>query len=94
MVLNGRVGQVTGPFKVDKNLLENGGAISDFTPETSKPTLIKLGIQATPGTKVKINNAEIKVGKTGIYELDEIVAITYLAFPEETDDSTIVDFVY
>lgn len=40
----------------------------------------KLGIQAPPGTKALINNKEIMVGRTGIYELDEDIAITALRF--------------
>ena len=94
MILNGRIGQVTGPFVAGEDLLSAEGAISQFTPESTIPTLIKLGIQAPVGTRVKINNVEVKIGKTGIYELDSIVAIKTLIFLDETDDTVIVDFVY
>lgn len=93
-MLNGRLGQVTGPFTANVDLLDNGQAIGDFTPETTKPVLIKLGIQAEQGTIVKINNVSIKIGKTGIYELDNIVDIKSLIFPDGADSSTIIDFVY
>ena len=93
MILNGRVGQVLGPFD-ETDLLSKEGKISQFTPELNRPTLIKLGIQAPIGTIVKVNNVEIKIGKTGIYELDTIVAIRSLIFPNGADDTTIVDFVY
>ena len=43
---------------------------------------------------MKINNAEIKIGKTGIYELDEVVPVKKLIFPNGADENTIVDFVY
>lgn len=92
-MLNGRVGQVLGPFDAT-DLLSKEGAISIFTPETTAPILIKLGVQAAEGTIVKVNNAEIKIGKTGIYELDEIVPIRHLIFPNGADEDTIVDFVY
>jgi hypothetical protein len=91
--LNGRVGQVLGPFD-STNLLSDGGAIDVFTPETSSPFLTKLGIQASSGTIVSINGAEIKIGKTGIYELDNDVTVYELSFPNGADDSTIVDFIY
>ena len=94
MKLNGRVGQVLGPFAAGEDLIAEGGAISDFTPETTKPNLYKLGIQASPGTMVEVNHKPIKVGKTGIYELDVVVNITSLIFPNGADDSTIVDFIY
>lgn len=93
MALNGRVGQVLGPFDTTDLLAENG-KISEFTPETSHPILTKMGIQSTPGTIVKVNNVEIKIGKTGIYELDEVVAVKSIVFPYGADADTIVDFVY
>ena len=68
-MLNGRVGQVIGPFSANEDLLETNGAIGTFTPETTKPILYKLGIQAPEGTRVQINEATIQIGKTGIYEL-------------------------
>ena len=94
MKLNGRVGQVLGPFIAGEDLIAKGGAISEFTPEVTKPNLYKLGIQASPGTIVLVNSKTIKVGKTGIYELDEVVNITSLIFPNGGDEDTIVDFVY
>lgn len=93
MYLNGRVGQVLGPFD-STDLLDENGAISMFTPEITRPFLIKLGIQAAPGTIIKINGVEIKIGKTGIYELDNVVNVKSLSFPNGADETTIVDFVY
>lgn len=41
----------------------------------------KIGIQAPPGTKVVMNtNKTVMVGRTGIYELDDDIAITNLYF--------------
>lgn len=93
MYLNGRVGQVLGPFDSSDLIAENG-KISQFTPESSQPILSKMGIQTAPGTIIKINGTEIKVGKTGIYELDEVVNIKSLSFPYGADADTIIDFVY
>ena len=94
MRLNGRLGQVIGPFDSGVDLLADGGAISELTTETTKPVLSKLGIQAAKGTIVNINGIPIKIGKTGIYELDEVVNIKSLIFPNGADENTIVDFVY
>lgn len=93
-MLNGRIGQVLGPFEAGIDLLDDTAPIGMFTPETTRPILYKLGIQASQGTIVKINNVEIKIGKTGIYELDNIVDVRHLVFPNGADDETIVDFVY
>lgn len=93
-MLNGRIGQVIGPFDAGVDLLSNTGAIGIFTPEETKPILYKLGIQAPEGTVVNINGVNIKIGKTGIYELDNIVDVKTLNFPNGAEDSTIIDFVY
>ena len=94
MILNGRVGQVLGPFAANVDLLAEGGAISEFTPETSAPIIEKLGIQTDVGNLIEINGVQIKIGKTGIYELDNRVAIKSLKFPNGANADTIIDFVY
>ena len=93
-MLNGRIGQVIGPFTAGVDLLDNEAPIGSFTPETTRPILYKLGIQTDQGTQVKINNIIIKIGKTGIYELDNIVQIKSLIFPNGAPENTIIDFVY
>lgn len=94
MILNGRVGQVLGPFDANVDLLAEGGAISDFTPEASAPIIEKLGIQTDVGNLIEINGVQIKIGRTGIYELDNRVAVKTLKFPNGASADTIVDFVY
>ena len=93
-MLNGRVGQVIGPFTAGVDLLDDNAPIGAFTPETTRPILYKLGVQTSEGTIIKVNNVPIKIGKTGIYELDNIVDIKNLVFPEGADENTIIDFVY
>ena len=93
-MLNGRIGQVLGPFAANIDLLDDNAPIGAFTPEVTKPILYKLGIQASEGTIVKINNIPVKIGKTGIYELDNIVDVKTLVFPNGADENTIIDFVY
>ena len=92
--INGRLGQVCGPFSAGQDLMAPGGAIDTFTKETTKPHILKLGIQAPTGSYVSINNVNIRIGKTGIYELDYRVVVKSLSFPDGADESVIVDFVY
>lgn len=94
VLINGRVGQVIGPFEVDKDLIAPGGAIDEMTPETTPPKLSKLGIIAEPGTKVQINEAEVRIGPTGMYELDGTVIVKKLIFLTPTTEDSQVDFVY
>lgn len=49
---------------IDSERLKNGNWLD------SNKKIIKLGIQAEPGTKVDIDGNEIIIGRTGIYELD------------------------
>jgi hypothetical protein len=93
-MLNGRVGQVVGPFTAGLDLLEDNAPIGAFTPETTKPILYKLGIQTDEGTQVEVNGVTIKIGKTGVYELDNVVAVKTLVFPNGAPANTLVDFVY
>ena len=93
-MLNGRIGQVVGPFVAGVDLLDDNAPIGSFTPEITRPILYKLGIQAEEGTQLLINNVNIKIGKTGIYELDNVVDVKNLVFPNGADENTIIDFVY
>lgn len=94
MIQNGHIGQVRGPFVSNEDLLDDNKPIGAFTPEKERPVIIKLGIQAEEGTIVCINGANIKIGKTGIYELDNVINIKELYFPDGADENTLIDFIY
>lgn len=96
MILNNgqHVGQVSGPFAANLDLLADNGPIGIFTPEKQRPVITKLGIQAKKGTIVHINGADIKIGNTGIYELDNVINIKELYFPNGADEDTLIDFIY
>lgn len=94
MSLQGRLGQVVGPFTAGQDLLADSGPIGSLTPETTRPIIKKLGIQAEEGTIVQINNTTIKIGITGIYELDYVVDVKKIVFPNGAPAATLIDFVY
>ena len=54
--------------------------------------LSKFGIFAPEGTIILLNNKEIKIGKTKIYQIDE-VNITSIKFLENSSNEVIIDFV-
>lgn len=61
-----------------KNLFEGGGNV---VSAVSASRFTKIGIQAKPGTMVVMNESkEIMIGQSGIYELDEGIAVTSLYF--------------
>ena len=94
MRLNGRYNQVKGPFAAGVDLLAPGGAIDLATPEDTRPVLIKVGIIAAPGTKVTINDATVEISVAGGLELDEVVEVKNLIFPNGADGDVLIDFVY
>lgn len=88
--INGKPGQIYGNFPADAeiiDLIKEQDDIVDFYG------LKKLGIQASPGLIVIINDNEIKIGKTGIYELDYDVYVKSLKFKTDVTDVQI-DYVW
>lgn len=54
---------------------------SDVLKAIGASQLTKVGIQAPPGTQMVLNQIKyVMIGRTGIYELDEDIAITELYF--------------
>lgn len=54
---------------------------TDIVNQIGASQFNKVGIQASPGTQIVMNNAKtIMVGRTGIYELDDDIAITAMHF--------------
>lgn len=54
---------------------------TDIVNQIGASQFNKVGIQASPGTQIVMNNAKtIMVGRTGIYELDDDIAITAMYF--------------
>ena len=85
----GRVGQLDQTFAAEDSvitMIRKKHNLIDFKG------LVKLGIQAPVGTKFVINGETIRIGATGIYELDYTVNIKELYFLEETE--ALVDYIY
>lgn len=82
----GRLGQLLGPFSP-------GEEIINLISADTKTKNVKLGIQTTIDTIVLINGESIQIGRTGIYELDEIMNISSIIFPNGAPENTIIDYV-
>ena len=101
---NGYQGQLaalneeTKIFQKDKDLFSIIRINSKFT----EPTYLKrIGILAQPGDVIKFGNIitggslqeeEIQIGKTGIYEVDN-VKIKSLSFKENSGPDAIIDYI-
>lgn len=85
---NGRTGQLIGPFKTNLELFDLIKAESKFEDFY----IHHLGIQTDKtSVKVFINNKEIEIGKTQIYEIDN-AEIYSIRFPQRMNKNTIVDY--
>ena len=60
--------------------------------------VVRLGIQAEPGTKISINDVPILIGHTGLYELIDGIIVTSLKFISTTNPlgfkRILVDMIY
>ena len=80
------------------NLIKNKYSIFQNTSDGKNCYLSRVGIQANPGDKVLIsfvnedNSIEIEIGKTGIYEIDD-VRIDLLKFKNEIKPNVIIDYI-
>ena len=54
--------------------------------------MVKLGIQAKTGHRCRINSQEIEIGKTGIYELND-VEVDSITFVQNEGESAIIDCI-
>ena len=52
----------------------------------------KISITAPEGTKMKLNENQIRIGKTGIYEAEDL-QITSFVFLDNTSSDVIIDFI-
>ena len=56
--------------------------------------LTKIGIQGPPSLLMCINKEQIRIGKTGIYEINNGINITSISFVPKASDYFIMDFEY
>ena len=67
-------------------------ANQNIKPLISVRFIKKISITAPQGTKMKLNEKQIRIGKTGIYEAEDL-QITSFVFLENTSSNVIIDFI-
>ena len=62
----------------------------------NKSSLLQIGVQSAPGLLMCINGEEIKVGRSGLYEILNGYKISFIGFIVEPDDNKyfILDYQY
>ena len=87
---NGTAGQILGNFSANQE-------ITDLIKEKDKLTefygLKKIGILANPGDIVIIDDQEIMISRSGVYELDQVKYVKSLKFKNDVEN-IIIDYVY
>ena len=80
-------GQLKGPFNAGEELftkIQNDAAIT--------VSFVKhLGVQADKGSIISINNKDVEIGETGIYEIGN-TEIKSLIFTTDKTEKTIIDY--
>lgn len=69
-----------------------GTVINKISPSISP--LAKIGIQGPPSLLMCINGEQIRIGKSGIYEINNSIPITFVGFIPKENDYFIVDYEY
>lgn len=87
MGINYFQGQLVGPFKVEEELFdkikENSAIDVSYVSH--------LGVQTDISNYILINEKEVEIGKTGIYEIGN-TEITSIKFKQDVDKNTIIDY--
>lgn len=92
---NGYQGQIkasdqpNGIFLADQNIIS---LIQEACNNQFSGSISRLGIEAPQGTFILINNRSIQIGKTGLYEVND-VHITALAFVQNSTKEATVDYI-
>ena len=75
-------------FSIDRD----GQALNPYIENMGR--LKQIGIQSHPGLEMCINGEMIRVGRTGIYEINHGIDINFIGFMPEEDDHFIMDYQY
>lgn len=75
------------------DLEDNGdiAIINNILPQTAD----KIGVQSRPGTLLCINHEQIRIGRTGVYEINNGVKVSFfgIASANGSDEKNINDFI-
>lgn len=102
IIENSQYGRIMDITVNENNIYLMTNIIDTLTSTYGLTKLIRIGIQGPTGLMMSINGEQIKIGKTGIYELNDInIKITYLGFALKENalnvdgyDNFILDFEY
>lgn len=92
--MNGYQGQIRSRDQENGKFLANQQIFTLIQDESVAEIryISRIGISAPFKTRIKLNNIQIQIGKTNIYQLEK-VEITSIKFVEDTSNNVIIDFI-
>lgn len=78
-------------------MVDSFGSISNIIPSLDigqRAKLKQIGIQSRPGLPICVNGEMIRVGRSGIYEINHGIDITFVGFMPEEKDHFLMDYQY
>lgn len=93
--INGYQGQIkasdqpSGYFMAGNEIMD---LIREACNDQYNDFIQRIGIEAPEGTQILINNKSIKIGKTNMYEAQN-VNITSLTFVQNSDRNVVIDYI-
>lgn len=78
-------------------MISSFGTISNIIPTLdidNRGRLKQIGVQGRPGLEMCINGEMIRVGRSGIYEINHGIDITFVGFIPDEDDHFLMDYQY
>ena len=86
----GYTSQLQGPFSINQDI---ASLLDSRFKYKFGVSVNPYDLMPIPNWDFRINGNNIKMGKTGMYEVDEPMYITSFVFPTGAPDSTLIDFV-
>lgn len=78
-------------------MVSSFGRISNIIPSLdigNRGKLKQIGVQSRPGLPMCINGEMIRVGRSGIYEINHGIDITFVGFMPSEEDHFLMDYQY
>lgn len=78
-------------------MVDSFGTIANIIPKLdieNMGRLKQIGVQAKPGLEMCVNGEMVRVGRSGIYELNHGIDITFLGFMPNEKDHFLMDYQY
>ena len=82
------------PDHLDVNLYKINNLVEEWAGSGQSIVIKKIGVWGRPGLRMFINNEEIQIGPSGVFEFEGIDITSFGVFANGEDDKFVVDYQY